>query len=93
MDMEKGMTDTFAKDHAAGKHQREIVSLIRDIEPSLNGHPRMIIIIALMRIIAGMLGPANEQTRKNILHEMPITIRNILTEMDRMMEPHHAEKH
>ncbi len=59
MDMEEGMsamTNTFAEDHAAGKHQQEIVSLIRDIEPSLHGHPRMIIIIALMRIIAGMLG-------------------------------------
>jgi hypothetical protein len=41
--------DQWAKDHADGMHQREIVALMRKIDPALQGHERAIILIALMR--------------------------------------------
>jgi hypothetical protein len=75
----------FAEDHAAGAHQEEIVALMRKIEPCMHGHPRAIIIITLIRLIAAMLGPASKTTREEMLHEIPKTIRSILREMDRMI--------
>jgi len=77
--------DQWAKDHADGMHQREIVALMRKIDPALQGHERAIILIALMRIMAAMLGPADQHTRQQVIHEIPISIRKILTEMDRML--------
>lgn len=79
------MTDNFAKDHAAGAHQEEIVALIKKIELCLHGHSRAIITIALIRMIAIMLGPASKSTRENTIDAIPITLRNILREMDRMI--------
>jgi hypothetical protein len=75
----------FAKDHSEGKHQEEIVALIKQIDPHLNGHPRAIIILALTRILAAMLAPANKATREEMLQAIPDTIRNILREMDRLI--------
>ena len=79
------MTDDWAKDHAKGAHQEEIVALMRKIEPCMHGHQRAIIIITLIRLMAAMLGPASKKTRETMLREIPITIRNILNEMDRMI--------
>jgi hypothetical protein len=79
------VTDTFAEDHAAGLHQPEIVDLMNKMEPALVGHSRAIIIIAATRIIAAMLGPAGTETRQRSLEAIPITLRKILGEMDRMI--------
>jgi hypothetical protein len=77
------MTDNqWQKDHAAGLHQEEIVDLMTKMEPCFQGHPRVIILIALLRSMAGMLGPASDQTRAGFLRELPGTIENILTKMD-----------
>ena len=59
---------------------------MRAMEPALHGHSRAIILIALMRTIAAMLGPARVKTRADFLAEMPITIGKILAEMDLKME-------
>ena len=48
-------------------------------------HSRAIIIIAATRVIAAMLGPAAPEARKRHIEAIPITLRNILQEMDRMM--------
>lgn len=79
------MIDELAEDHAAAAHQEEIVALMRKIEPCMHGHPRAIIIITLIRLIAALLGPASKKTREEMLHEIPITIRNILKQMDRVI--------
>lgn len=76
---------TFAEDHAAGLHEREIVALIEEIEPAFVGHPRAIITIACIRIIAVMLGPATDKTRDNTLQAIAPTIKNMLAEMDRVL--------
>jgi hypothetical protein len=75
----------FAEDHAAGLHEREIAALIEEIEPAFVGHPRAIIVIACVRIIASMLGPAADKTRKDILYKIPEVIRVTLAEMDRVV--------
>jgi hypothetical protein len=80
------VTNTFAEDHAAGLHQQEIVELLREIEPVLEGHSRLIIIIALTRLIAAMLGPTDKKSRDRYLKEIIDTARNILREMDKICQ-------
>jgi hypothetical protein len=75
----------FTEDHAAGLHEREIAALIEEIEPAFVGHPRAIIMIACVRIIASMLGPAADETRKSILRKLPKVINLTLAEMDRVV--------
>jgi hypothetical protein len=76
---------TFDEDHAAGAHQAEIVQIMTAMEPAFYGHPRAICVFALSRMIAVMLGPAMPETREHMLVELPLSIRAILAEMDRMM--------
>jgi hypothetical protein len=65
---------------------KEIVALLEKIEPCLVGHPRALIIIAAERLIAGMLGPAKQETRDKVLVELPIAIRAILDKMDKVVQ-------
>ena len=77
------MIDQRAEDNA--KDLDESIALMRKIEPCMHGHPRAIIIITLIRLLAALLGPASKTTREEMLQEIPRTIRNILREMDRMI--------
>ena len=55
------------------------------MQPAFHGHPRAICVFALSRMIAVMLGPAMPETREHMLVELPLSIRAILVEMDRMI--------
>lgn len=77
--------DQWKRDHAAGLHQKEIVSLVKEMEQHYPGHTRMIILLALTRSIAGILVPANKRTREAYLHELTPMLRNLLGEIDEMM--------
>jgi len=77
--------DEWAKDYAESADLNESIALMRKIEPCLHGYPRSIIIVALVRLIAALLGPASKTTREGMLREIPLTIRAILKEMDRMI--------
>lgn len=66
--------------------QEEIVQIIEAMQPAFIGHPRVLVLTALWRCMAAMLAPAEVETRERALIEMPIAIRNILREMDRMMQ-------
>jgi len=80
------MIDKQAEDYAESADlKNESIALMRKIEPCMHGHPRAIIIVALVRLIAAMLGPANKTTREEMLREIPLTIRSLLKEMDRMV--------
>jgi len=79
------MIDQQAEDYAESADLNESIALMRKIEPCMHGHPRAIIIVALVRLIAAMLGPANKTTREEMLREIPLTIRSLLKEMDRMV--------
>ena len=57
------MDDTFLEEHLAGKHQAEISELMGKMEPCYEGHSRAIIVFALVRTMAAMLGPAKAETR------------------------------
>lgn len=74
----------FAKAHASGANQEEIINLMMKIEPCLDGHSRAIITITMIRIIAAMLAPARPETKKALLHELPIVLRSILTKMEEL---------
>jgi hypothetical protein len=76
---------TFEKDHAAGKHQHELVGMMDKLHKALEGHSRALGLIALTRMIAVLLGPAAKKTREDMLEAIPDTVRSILGEMDRMM--------
>jgi len=79
------MIDQQAEDYAESADLNESIALMRKIEPCLHGYPRSIIIVALVRLIAALLGPASKTTREGMLREIPLTIRAILKEMDRMI--------
>ena len=76
---------TFEKDHAAGKHQPELVEMMDKLHKALEGHQRALGLIALTRMIAVLLGPAAKETREDMLKAMPDTVRGILGAMDEMM--------
>jgi hypothetical protein len=78
------MSDNFLEGHLAGKHQVEIVSLLKKIEPCLVGHSRSIIVFALIRLMAAMLGPAKAETRAETIKALPQTLTDILAKMDEM---------
>jgi hypothetical protein len=67
-------------------HREEINQLMEKIEPCIHGHPRFIILLTLLRLIAVMLGPASEKTRKTTLAAMPIVIGSLLREMDEIIK-------
>jgi hypothetical protein len=73
----------FAEGHAAGKHQDEIALILDGLAPCLVGHTRADNVIALVRMIAVQLQPASFETRKATLEAIPVTLRQILSEMDR----------
>ena len=77
--------DDWAEDRAEGAQQNESIALMRKIEPCLHGHPRAVIIVALVRLLAALLGPASKTTREEMLREIPLTIRSLLKAMDRMV--------
>jgi len=77
------MIDQRAEDSA--KDLDESIVLMRKIEPCLHGYPRSIIIVALVRLIAALLGPASKTVREGMLREIPLTIRSLLKAMDRMV--------
>jgi hypothetical protein len=82
------MSDNFAEAHAHGEHQEEqeeIVALMMEIEPHLSGYKRGVIVLALCRLLAAMLGPAAPETREAMLQAMPGAIRGILREIDRLI--------
>jgi len=83
------MSDTFAEDHAAGKHEPELVVMMDKLHQALEGHPRGLGLLALTRMIAVMLGPANKKTRAEMIDAIPDTIRSILREMDRILANTH----
>jgi hypothetical protein len=76
------MTDTFLEDHMAGKHQAEIVALMEKMESCFVGHSRAIIMFALIRSMAAMLGPAKPETRAQTIAALPKTLTDILARMD-----------
>jgi len=83
------MSDTFEKDHALGKHQEELIRIMSKLDKAIHKHPRALSFIALVRMLAVIMGPINAQTRKAMIDSVPITLRNILAEMDRMMANTH----
>jgi hypothetical protein len=76
----------FAEDHAAGKHQKEIVEILEKLDPCFHGHSRAIGLIALLRMMAVMLAPASKEAREESIREIPKSIRAILAKMDSMMD-------
>ena len=84
--------DDFLATYARGDYRKEIAELMQAFEPFIDGHPRVIILIALCRMMAAMLGPASPQAREEILDAIPLAISGCLKEMDRMMAELMTEK-
>ena len=75
----------FSKDHAAGDHQEEIVTILEALGPCMVGHSRAVNVIALVRMIAVQLQPAAFETRKATIEAIPTTLHQILAGMDRFI--------
>jgi hypothetical protein len=76
---------SFANDHASGQHQHEIVEILNKLDACFHGHSRAIGLIALTRMMAVMIGPADKDAREKYIEAIPAALRAILDEMDRIM--------
>jgi hypothetical protein len=57
---------------------------LEKLDPCFHGHSRAISLIALIRMMAVMLGPADKKAREKYIVEIPGTIRLILDMMDKL---------
>lgn len=62
--------------------EEEVIEFMTKIEPLLLGYSRSVIVLACIRIIAAMLGPAKDETREATIREIPGTITSMLAMMD-----------
>jgi hypothetical protein len=67
-------------------NEQEISDLMSEMESLFHGHPRLVILFALHRSMAAMLGPAEKQTREDYIRALPNMLNNILKEMDEMLQ-------
>jgi len=66
--------------------QYEVAELMDRIEPCLAGYSRAVILLASIRLIAAMLGPADKKTQDETIDAIPETLRSIMARMKELMK-------
>lgn len=70
------------------EQQYEVAELMDRIEPHLDGYTRAVILLASIRLIAAMLGPADQKTQDDTIDAIPETLRSIMGRMKELMKEH-----